>query len=114
MANGGKSSELFLERDAITGSQYKLEKALAPEGEYIWSVRISGSQQWARMNYTQGMVIPTPVVAFGEWSRQKGIPFRIKAPKGGANPVSSATPKQSTDPAAQSVPPPAGQQSRHP
>jgi len=81
VVGGGQSTEMFFERNGISGSKYKLEQPLTPDGDYVWSVRISGTVEWATMNYTQGMVIPTPVVAFGEWSRRKGIPFRIKAPK---------------------------------
>ena len=102
------SATLFLERDGILGSQYRLENALTPDAEYIWSVRITGSHQWARMNYTQGMVIPTPVVAFGEWSHRTGLPFRIRAPKSEINSGTKRAPNQLTDPTSQSVTPAVG------
>jgi hypothetical protein len=92
VVGGGRVTEMFFERFGISGSTYKLEQPLTPNGDYVWSVRISGTEQWATMNYTQGMVIPTPVAAFGEWSRSKGIPFRIKAPKISASTLSQQAP----------------------
>jgi hypothetical protein len=64
----------------ISGCQYHISEPLVPGTEYCWSVRISGTLEWANMKYSRAVVVPTPSFVFGSFSVQGGIPFKIKTP----------------------------------
>jgi hypothetical protein len=42
----GGAHARYRERDAVVGSRVKLGRTLKPDGDYCWSVRISGSRMW--------------------------------------------------------------------
>lgn len=69
---GGAPGEIFHYEEETWGGQYTLQKPLSPGLEYFWSVKKSGTSEWATANYL-GF---SPIGA--AWG--KGLPFKIKAP----------------------------------
>lgn len=94
----GYPGDVVYHAENIFGSRHTPTTQLQPGTDYFWSVRETGSQEWASMKYTRLIVIPTPVVAVGSWSKRDRIPFKIHTPGLPPPPRAPVAPASKTDP----------------